>query len=64
MTHSPEEVKRIVRRFTHALGSNIGPDHDIPAPDVGTTQPDDGLGDGHLRQHSAPRAAVTASRAS
>lgn len=30
------ELERVVRRFTHALGSNIGPDHDIPAPDVGT----------------------------
>ena len=27
---------RMVRRFTAALGDNIGPDHDIPAPDVGT----------------------------
>ena len=27
---------RITRRFTHALGENIGPDYDIPAPDVGT----------------------------
>ena len=34
--HSQAELQRIVRRFTHALGSNIGPDHDIPAPDVGT----------------------------
>ncbi len=34
--HSQAELQRIVRRFTHSLGSNIGPDHDIPAPDVGT----------------------------
>ncbi len=34
--HSPAELRRITRRFTHALGSNIGPDYDIPAPDVGT----------------------------
>lgn len=34
--HSRSELQRIVRRFTHSLGSNIGPDHDIPAPDVGT----------------------------
>jgi glutamate dehydrogenase (NAD(P)+) len=27
---------RITRRFTHALGSNIGADYDIPAPDMGT----------------------------
>ncbi len=34
--YSDSEMERIVRRFTHALGSNIGPEHDIPAPDVGT----------------------------
>ncbi|MCS6857534.1 MAG: Glu/Leu/Phe/Val dehydrogenase [Sandaracinaceae bacterium] len=34
--HSKDELMRITRRFTHALGSNIGPDYDIPAPDVGT----------------------------
>ncbi len=30
------ERMRVTRRFTHQLGANIGPDHDIPAPDVGT----------------------------
>lgn len=34
--HSAAELERITRRFTHALGSNIGPNHDIPAPDMGT----------------------------
>ncbi|MCA9574709.1 MAG: Glu/Leu/Phe/Val dehydrogenase [Polyangiales bacterium] len=34
--HSRDEVMRITRRFTHALGNNIGPSYDIPAPDVGT----------------------------
>lgn len=33
---SETELMRLTRRFTHALGSNIGPDYDIPAPDVGT----------------------------
>jgi len=33
---SSEELMRITRRFTHALGGNIGPEYDIPAPDVGT----------------------------
>lgn len=33
---SQDELMRITRRFTHALGTNIGPDYDIPAPDVGT----------------------------
>jgi len=30
------ELMRVTRRFTHALGANIGPEYDIPAPDVGT----------------------------
>jgi len=34
--HSMSEIERITRRFTHALGANIGPEYDIPAPDVGT----------------------------
>ena len=34
--HSIGELERITRRFTHALGTNIGPEYDIPAPDVGT----------------------------
>lgn len=33
---SRAELSRVARRFFHALGSNIGPDYDIPAPDVGT----------------------------
>ncbi|MCE9579444.1 MAG: Glu/Leu/Phe/Val dehydrogenase [Deltaproteobacteria bacterium] len=34
--HSKSELERITRRFTAALGSNIGPEFDIPAPDVNT----------------------------
>jgi glutamate dehydrogenase/leucine dehydrogenase len=33
---SRAELQRVTRRFTHALGENIGPEYDIPAPDVGT----------------------------
>ena len=33
---SKEDQERITRRFTHALGTNIGPEWDIPAPDMGT----------------------------
>lgn len=33
---SRAELERITRRFTFALGSNIGPEYDIPAPDVNT----------------------------
>ncbi|HEX6852428.1 MAG TPA: Glu/Leu/Phe/Val dehydrogenase [Candidatus Polarisedimenticolaceae bacterium] len=34
--YSANEIEHITRRFTFALGSNIGPDYDIPAPDVNT----------------------------
>jgi glutamate dehydrogenase (NAD(P)+) len=30
------ELERVTRRFTFALGCNIGPEYDIPAPDVNT----------------------------
>lgn len=33
---SRAELQRVTRRLTAALGNNIGPDYDIPAPDVGT----------------------------
>lgn len=33
---SPDELMRTTRRFVAALGENIAPDYDIPAPDVGT----------------------------
>ena len=33
---SRDEIMRVTRRFTHALGTNIGADYDIPAPDMGT----------------------------
>jgi len=33
---SANELQRVTRRLTAALGNNIGPDHDIPAPDIGT----------------------------
>jgi len=34
--YSQAELERITRRFTFALGNNIGPEYDIPAPDVNT----------------------------
>jgi len=34
--YSESELERITRRFTFALGRNIGPEYDIPAPDVNT----------------------------
>lgn len=35
--YSQAELERITRRFTYALGENIGPEYDIPAPDVNTS---------------------------
>jgi len=35
-SYSAEDLERITRRFTYALGENIGPEYDIPAPDVNT----------------------------
>lgn len=34
--YSKAELERITRRFVYALGENIGPEYDIPAPDVNT----------------------------
>jgi glutamate dehydrogenase (NAD(P)+) len=34
--YSKGELEHIARRFTFALGDNIGPEYDIPAPDVNT----------------------------
>jgi glutamate dehydrogenase (NAD(P)+) len=34
--YSTGEIERIARRFTYALGNNVGPEYDIPAPDVNT----------------------------
>jgi glutamate dehydrogenase (NAD(P)+) len=34
--YSVNELEHITRRFTFALGNNIGPEYDIPAPDVNT----------------------------
>lgn len=36
--YSLSELERISRRFTYALGDNIGPEYDIPAPDVNTNE--------------------------
>jgi glutamate dehydrogenase (NAD(P)+) len=35
--YSKDELMRVTRRFTHALGTNIGSNYDIPAPDMGTS---------------------------
>ena len=63
--HSEGELRRITRRFTHALSSNIGPSHDIPAPDVGTNAQtmvwmmDTFMNTGGANEKSDQRAVVT-----
>ena len=34
--YSAGELERVTRRFTFALGQNIGPEYDVPAPDMNT----------------------------
>src|SRR4051795_2155352 len=49
---SNNELMRLTRRFTAALGDTIGPDYDIPAPDVGTnSQIMDWIMDTYLNTH-------------
>ncbi len=63
--HSRGELERITRRFTHALGSNIGPEHDIPAPDMGTNSQtmvwmmDTFMNSGSRERKNAQRGVVT-----
>jgi glutamate dehydrogenase (NAD(P)+) len=50
---SNNELMRLTRRFTSALGDTIGPDYDIPAPDVGTnSQIMDWMMDTFLNTHT------------
>lgn len=62
---SEGERMRITRRFTHQLGDAIGPDHDIPAPDVGTGAQemawmmDTYMNSGGVAHKNAKRAVVT-----
>jgi glutamate dehydrogenase (NAD(P)+) len=49
---SRNELMRLTRRFTSALGDTIGPEHDIAAPDVGTnSQIMDWIMDTYLNTH-------------
>jgi glutamate dehydrogenase (NAD(P)+) len=46
------ELMRLTRRFTAALGPTIGPDYDIPAPDMGTNaQVMAWMADTYINQH-------------
>jgi glutamate dehydrogenase (NAD(P)+) len=53
---SNDELMRLTRRFTSALGNNIGPDHDIPAPDMGTNAQTMGwMADTYMNLHDPNR---------
>ncbi len=53
---SVPELMRMTRRFTSALGGNIGPEIDIPAPDVGTNaQIMDWMMDTYMNTHQEGR---------
>ena len=45
---SPKELEGLTRRFSTEIEVLIGPERDIPAPDVNTNAPDDGLDHGHV----------------
>ena len=45
---SDGEMERVVRRYTAEAFPVIGPDRDIPAPDMATGRARDGVADGHL----------------
>jgi len=40
---SPKEIERITRRYTYEIMPIIGPDTDVPAPDVGTSSREMGI---------------------
>jgi len=57
---SKTELERLVRKFTFTLGSNIGPNVDIPAPDMGSSSREMAwIYDEYRKHHGAARAVVT-----
>ena len=48
------ELERMTRRYTAELANWLGPEKDVPAPDVGTERTDHGVGHGHLRDARGP----------
>ena len=40
---SPQELERLTRRYTYEIMPMIGPDSDVPAPDVGTSEREMGI---------------------
>jgi glutamate dehydrogenase (NAD(P)+) len=59
-TLSPGELERLTRKFTQRIGSEIGPQRDIPAPDVNTNaQVMAWIMDEYSRMHGYTPAVVT-----
>ena len=48
------ELERMTRRFTSEIINEIGPEKDIPAPDVGTNARDDGVDLRHVLDEQGP----------
>ena len=48
------ELEKITRRYTAEIIDLIGPERDVPAPDMGTNAADDGVDHGHLLHAHAP----------
>ncbi len=51
---SQGELERMTRRYTAELIEFIGPEKDVPAPDIGTDEQDHGLDHGHLLDAHPP----------
>ena len=45
---SQGELERMTRRYTAELIEFLGPEKDVPAPDMGTDETDDGMDYGYL----------------
>ena len=45
---SPTELERMTRRYASEILPLIGPERDIPAPDMGTNERSHGVDHGHL----------------
>ncbi len=53
-TMSHKEIERLTRRFTSEIIWAIGPQEDIPAPDMNTNYANNGMDDGHVQYAKRP----------
>ena len=56
-THVDGELERLSRGYMRRVAHFIGPEKDVPAPDVYTTPRDHGLDAGRVRDHHGPASA-------